>query len=163
MNNRKLYHDPVTEDIGADETVKASSTTTTNVNNARRGTDFDQHYTMTDNPQPTSTASAAQSERPSSSRGGPRTDMESHWAFDDAPKERKIYKTAGDGMGGRKGGVTAGAIGMYAQTEEPKKIYKTAGDGMGGKKGSGRLWGFGDDSDPEAIEDARVRGRAARV
>ena len=66
---------------------------------------------------------------------------------------RKIYNTAGDGMGGRKGAYNP----ILGETE--KKIYVTAGDGMGGRKASGRAWGFGDDSDPEVEAESRARGR----
>nr|OQO26133.1 hypothetical protein B0A51_04527 [Rachicladosporium sp. CCFEE 5018] len=69
---------------------------------------------------------------------------------------KKIYNTAGDGMGGRK------IKGEETLAESQKKIYKTAGDGMGGRKGSGRLWGFGDESDPEAKEEVVRTGRGRR-
>lgn len=65
--------------------------------------------------------------------------------------EKKIYTTAGDGMGGRKGDYNP----ILGETE--KKIYVTAGDGMGGRKASGRAWGFGDDSDPEVEAETRSR------
>jgi hypothetical protein len=67
--------------------------------------------------------------------------------------DKKIYTTAGDGMGGRKGDYNP-ILG-----ESDKKIYVTAGDGMGGRKASGRAWGFGDDSDPEVEAELRSRGR----
>jgi hypothetical protein len=67
--------------------------------------------------------------------------------------DKKIYTTAGDGMGGRKGAYNP-ILG-----ESDKKIYVTAGDGMGGRKASGRVWGFGDESDPEVENESRSRGR----
>jgi hypothetical protein len=59
----------------------------------------------------------------------------------DQPKGITI---AGDGMGSRKGAPSL--------NEKPTGI-NIGGDGMGGKKGSGRLWGFGDDSDGKEAED----------
>jgi hypothetical protein len=110
-----------------------------------------------------------------------RSENERTWG-DSPDKPRKIYNTAGDGMGGRKGGynpilgetekkiyVTAGD-GMGGRKgdynpilgETEKKIYVTAGDGMGGRKASGRVWGFGDESDPEVEAEARSTGRTRR-
>ena len=81
---------------------------------------------------------------------------EQYWGFSAPKVENKIYKTAGDGMGGRAGARD------WMIGEPDKKIYKTAGDGMGGRKTTtgGRGWGIGDDSDPEVNDtDARYRGR----
>lgn len=36
-------------------------------------------------------------------KGAPRGDMDQHWAFGTPQMDKKIYKTAGDGMGGRSG------------------------------------------------------------
>lgn len=80
---------------------------------------------------------------------------EQHWAFSAPRTDQKIYKTAGDGMGGRKGG-TDWMIG-----EGEQKIYKTAGDGMGGRSGA-RSWGIGDDSDPDVQAAKAGRGRGRR-
>jgi hypothetical protein len=114
------------------------------------------------------------------SRQPARSENQPTWA-DSPDKPRKIYNTAGDGMGGRKGAynpilgetekkiyVTAGD-GMGGRKgdynpilgETEKKIYVTAGDGMGGRKSAGRAWGFGDDSDPE-VEAERSGGRSRR-
>ncbi len=82
--------------------------------------------------------------------------MQQHWNFDTPPKP-KMYKTSGDGMGGRK---TAGDF-FTGEGEETKKIYKTAGDGLGGRAGQ-RSWGFGDDSDPE-VQAEKVRGRRGQA
>ena len=51
-------------------------------------------------------------------------------------------KTTGDGMGAKKGSITAGM---------KNTGIKTGGDGMGGKKGAGRSWGFGDESDEDGV------------
>ncbi|CAK1354817.1 unnamed protein product [Cercospora beticola] len=81
-------------------------------------------------------------------------DFEAHYSFaDESPAPvKKIYKTAGDGMGSRSDGNFADG-----STASGKKIYKTAGDGMGSRSG-GRSWGIGDESDPEV--DAEVRPTA---
>ena len=52
---------------------------------------------------------------------GQRSDMDQHWNFGTPLTETKIYKTAGDGMGSRKG---------TNADEQTTKQYKTAGDGM---------------------------------
>lgn len=70
-------------------------------------------------------------------------------------ENRAIYVTAGDGMGGRKGGYNP----ILGETE--KKIYTTAGDGTGNRKG-GRSWGIGDESDPEVESERRSSGRNRR-
>jgi hypothetical protein len=109
-----------------------------------------------------------------------RNEDESSWS--ESPQPRKIYNTAGDGMGGRKGAynpiigesenraiyVTAGdgmggRKGAYNPIlrETEKKIYTTAGDGTGNRKG-GRSWGIGDESDPEIETETRSSGRTRR-
>lgn len=70
-------------------------------------------------------------------------------------ENRAIYVTAGDGMGGRKGGYNP----ILGETE--KKIYTTAGDGTGNRKG-GRSWGIGDESDPEVDTESRPSNRTRR-
>nr|POF12809.1 dihydrofolate reductase [Quercus suber] len=89
-----------------------------------------------------------------------RGDLDQHWGFSTPTQDKKIYKTAGDGMGGRAG------RNMFEETPPTKerKIYKTAGDGMGGRNNSSRLWGIGDESDPEVEANARsgARGRSGR-
>jgi hypothetical protein len=138
-----LYHDSVSTD---DSTPIANAqSNTTNTNNSRRGNDFGAHYSMTDSP---TGADPSVRDPKRTTRG----DMEQHWAFSEPKSEQKIYKTAGDGMGGRKGG-TDWMIG-----ESDQKIYKTAGDGMGGRSGN-RSWGIGDDSDPEVQASKSGRGR----
>lgn len=63
-----------------------------------------------------------------------RADTDSHWSHGTPElQNRKLYKTAGDGMGGR-----ATATG-------------------------GRSWGFGDESDPEVDADVRPSARTRRA
>lgn len=155
-SGENLYQDPVSDVV---EGQKASNNASTSTNNNRRGNDFGAHYSMTDSQQ-------NENVRPPSNRGT-RDDMKSSWAYETPPAEKKGYKTAGDGMGGRKGSAPSWAV-----PEEEKKMYKTAGDGMGGRAtaGGGRSWGIGDDSDPEvdanfvpSARGAGGRGRRAQA
>lgn len=116
------------------QTKTAEKTATTNTDNARRGGDFSAGFAMVDN-------SPAGSKAEPPKKHGQRTEFTSNWGFDgavDSPPIKKIYKTAGDGMGSRK--VQESPIDAPIAT---KKIYKTAGDGMGSRSG-GRAWGIGD-------------------
>ncbi|KJX93531.1 hypothetical protein TI39_contig4297g00003 [Zymoseptoria brevis] len=145
-----LYQDPTMEDERTSYGSRsAEKTVSTNTNNSRRGDDFGPHYSMSDNSPAGSKGAQAPNKR------GTRTDLSTNWGFDgqvDAPK--KIYKTAGDGMGSRKV--------AEEPTTAPKKIYKTAGDGMGSRSG-GRAWGIGDESDPEIDADVRPSARTRRA
>ena len=67
----------------------------------------------------TKSSGPAENGRPASR--GQRADMTEQWNFGTPKAEEKIYKTAGDGMGSRKG-ADAGT--------QATKSYKTAGDGM---------------------------------
>lgn len=145
-----LYHDPV---FGGDEepTPKSSSTNQTSTNTSRRGDDFGApHYRMTD--QDENTPPAASSKRST------RSDMEQHWTFSEPKQEQKIYKTAGDGMGGR----LQESHGHNWRGEENQKIYKTAGDGMGGRTG-GRGWSIGDEVGARDDEADKRFGRGRRA
>ncbi|KAI5276272.1 hypothetical protein E4T47_00911 [Aureobasidium subglaciale] len=79
----------------------------------------------------------------------------------DAPK--KIYKTAGNGMGGRAGAPT-----LWDEPEPPtpeKAIYKTYGNGMGGRRDGGLSWDIGDEGDSSrqpAIYKTRGDGMGGR-
>ena len=87
-----------------------------------------------------------------------RSDQTSSWSFQDMAeatpaKTQKIYKTAGDGMGGRSN-TRFWEIGGDEQEPEQyggkggvKQVYKTAGNGMGGRKGHGLSWSIGQDED----------------
>ena len=132
-NGSNLYDDPVADEQSYQR--PSSKGTATNVDNSRRGNDFGAQYSMTDSP--------AQNENVAPSKRPTRSDMSQHWAFSSPKPEQKIYKTAGDGMGGRKSGAPA-----WMAPEQENQAYKTAGDGMGGRRtvGGGRSWGFGDES-----------------
>ena len=86
-----------------------------------------------------------------------RSDQTSSWSFQDmaeaAPSPtQKIYKTQGDGMGG-KANSRFWEIGQDDEPEQyggrggTKQVYKTAGNGMGGRKGHGLSWSIGQDED----------------
>lgn len=86
-----LYQDPL-----QDDERKPNGTKPIGTNNARRGDDFGAHYSMTDDSP--AGAKVAQKKRAT------RSDLTAHWGFESPTQEKKIYKTAGDGMGSRKGG-----------------------------------------------------------
>lgn len=139
-----IYDDPTAEE---NQLKKQSRNTAIASNTGRRGNDFGAHYSMTDDPMPD------ENTRPTSR--GTRSDMSQNWSFGTPTEEKKIYKTAGDGMGNRRG------ANPLVPDEPEKPIYKTAGDGMGGRRGgSGRGWGIGDDSDIE--DDGNIRFSARR-
>ena len=109
-----LYQDP----LHLDERTTLKKTNPS-VNNSRRGDDFSAHYEINDN----SPAGAAKSK----ARAAPRSDLDAHWSYESTtPKERKIYKTAGDGMGSRKGGRAWG-IGDESDPEVEVEKPKTRG------------------------------------
>ena len=141
-NEQNLYNDTTqveNQSAGAaQDIVKA--------NNGRRGDDFGAHYSVD--------GSAAQNENAPPSKHAQRSSMSQHWQFEDAPvQEKRGYKTAGDGMGGRKG-----ANPIWGEPEPEKKIYKTAGDGMGGRNVGARAWGIGEHNYNRAIRSPWATG-----
>ena len=160
-------------DLFGDEEPEAESkggplSTVTNLKDRRK--DFEPHFGLTDEASPNNGPSK---QFPGQKTAAIQT-MSANWsAADDSPapahsdrtssnhpfgstaaqgKENRPsgehlnvgIKSAGDGMGSRKGNGAAAA--------EPKKAgIKSTGDGMGGRKGNGRAWGFGDDSDGEEV------------
>ncbi|KAK3686286.1 hypothetical protein LTR37_019969 [Vermiconidia calcicola] len=126
----QLYEDP-TADYDTQPAGKASRNNTTGTDNNRRGNDFAPHTWMTD--------SGTQNENVAPKKSA---DDNGNWAFSETKPPEKIYRTAGDGMGSRKGDRD------WMTGEGEKKIYRTAGDSMGGRStgGGGRSWGIGDDS-----------------
>lgn len=122
----------------------------TNVNSGRRVDEYNSHYTATDSsPAPTNDENARSSK---SGQGFGAAKLRSekeqaHWKLDETPeKPRKIYKTAGDGMGTRKGAMTAAKaiIGEDEDQVQESKIYKTYGNGMGGRRDTAPIWSWGD-------------------
>lgn len=71
-------------------------------------------------------------------------------AGENQPKSQqpKIYKTAGDGLGGRAGARTWDIFGGEEEDANTDKkrthIYKTYGNGMGGRRDGGSSWQIGD-------------------
>ncbi|KAG8626819.1 hypothetical protein KVT40_005764 [Elsinoe batatas] len=146
----------MTEDISPH---KGPLSTKTNINTSRRHDDYDAQFQMKN----ASSPAGENAPKPRSNTNAalkPRDDMRSNWSLaemgsDDAPgiQNKKIYKTAGDGMGGRAGtrfwDVSADdAPENYGGKGGQKQVYKTAGNGMGGRKGHGLEWSIGD---PDAM------------
>lgn len=126
-----LYQDPLSTD-------ERTSRTTTNVDGNRRGDDFGAHYNMSDD--------SPGAKIPHDQRAN-RADMAANWGFESPLPERKIYKTAGDGMGGRAG-ARAWGIGDGKQrsiwTEHIISLTKAT------------------ESDPEVDADVRPSARSRR-
>ena len=98
---------------------------------------------------------------------------------------RTIYRTQGDGMGGRKVVAEQASANapralsaakraeMTHDEEEPsgkvellgggsRTIYRTAGDGMGGRKGAQSIWGFDDEEPVEKNKENQRQRPGAR-
>ncbi|GAM90956.1 hypothetical protein ANO11243_090030 [Dothideomycetidae sp. 11243] len=128
--------------------------TETNINSARRHADHDPHFNLRNTTPGNENAPA----KAVSNVTKARSDMESSWNFgqmqeEETQKSSKIYKTAGDGMGGRAGTRFWDVAGddapeQYGGQGGQKQVYKTAGNGMGGRKGQGLGWSIGD---PDAM------------
>ncbi|KAJ8612421.1 hypothetical protein MRB53_037462 [Persea americana] len=84
---------------------------TTNVDAARRGQDFGAHYTIVDK-----SPAGAPTPKP---KVAARQELQPSWGFSEPTVEKKIYKTAGDGMGGR--GARAWGIGDESDPEIQEK------------------------------------------
>ncbi|TKA77170.1 hypothetical protein B0A55_04464 [Friedmanniomyces simplex] len=100
-----LYQDP----LHADERTAVRPVTETN--KMRRGDDFAPHHTMGD-----ATPSAADKAKEFLSKNAgsnmsahTRGDLDSSWDFGTPVQEKKIYKTAGNGMGGHEGEAGSGS------------------------------------------------------
>ena len=107
----------VDSDPEADEpAAMKKKATTTNVNNARRGNDFGTQHTMSDN---SPAVEKAQKVKPST-----RPDQKSSWSHGESTG-KKIYKTAGDGMGSRSGGRAWG-IGDESDPEVDTDVRPSA-------------------------------------
>ncbi|PSK55749.1 hypothetical protein B9Z65_4627 [Elsinoe australis] len=143
-------HFEMSEDI---KPSKGPLATTTNVNAARRHADHDPHFHHGASP---GGANNAENVPKSNTNAAlkPRSDMVSNWALEDMQdpsqmeKNKKIYKTAGDGMGGKAGSRLWDIAGdeepeQYGGQGGTKQVYKTAGNGMGGRKGTGLGWAIG--------------------
>jgi len=93
---------------------------------------------------------------------------------------RTIYRTQGDGMGGRKVAAERASTNapralsaakraeMTYEEEEPKNeveqlaggnrtIYRTQGDGMGGRKGAASIWGYDEEEPVEKNKENQQR------
>jgi hypothetical protein len=99
------------------------------------------HYSIQDN-------SPAYSDPNKTKKGtNYRTEIDANWGYETPLKEKAIYKTAGDGMGGRRdaGGPIWGSMEDTPEAKG-KAIYKTAGNGMGGRRDAAPIWGIGESS-----------------
>ena len=150
--------------LTAEQGSKRPLSTNVNSSNIRRGPDINTHYTSTDaspgvsNDENARIDDTRQTGRNAHSKS--RTDNDQpHWRMDETPeKPKKIYKTAGDGMGGRKTAGREWGIGDFDQPGEPvkqTKIYKTYGNGMGGRSDAVPSWSWGDRDDQ--VEDESKR------
>ncbi|KAH0000819.1 hypothetical protein KCU78_g15188, partial [Aureobasidium melanogenum] len=86
-----------------------------------------------------------------------------HFNIGQSTAPKKIYKTAGNGMGGRSGAPTLWDDPEEATPEKP--IYKTYGNGMGGRRDGGLSWDIGDEGDSSrqpAIYKTRGDGMGGR-
>lgn len=133
----------------------------TNINNARRKQDMNGHFEISQQePSKTSAEDARggsqndQNRFNSNNMNSKRSEMESSLfsQYQEPPRtEPKIYKTAGDGMGGRAGArswdfgdaESAPAEKQYGSRGREKQVYKTAGNGMGGRKDMASSWMIG--------------------
>lgn len=127
----------------------------TNVNAARRYADHEPHFNIKSNaPANENTEPAAKN---TSNVVKARSDMVSNWNLSQMTEptptaNKKIYKTAGDGMGGRAGSRLWDIGGedepeQYGGRGGVKQVYKTYGNGMGGRKGTGLSWSIGNTDD----------------
>lgn len=91
-----LYQDPLQAD---DRTAISKSSIS-------RGNDFGAHYSMSD-ASPADGWKAKNEAKSNTARG----DMEANWGFETPVKEKSIYKTAGNGMGGRRDAAPIWGIG----------------------------------------------------
>lgn len=137
-------------------------TTNANSSNIRRGPDINSHYTSTD---ASPVASHDENARQDDFRQGGRNTKssartqndKSHWGMDSTPeKVGKIYKTAGDGMGGRKDADRSWMTGDEQPVAEPK-IYKTYGNGMGGRRDAAPSWSWGDRDDEVEEQQSKTQ------
>lgn len=142
---------------------KKPLTSNQNSSNIRRGPDINTHYTSTDASPGVSNDENAR--RDDFRQGGRNTKSSSraendkaHWRVDETPeKVGKIYKTAGDGMGGRKDADRSWMIGQEHSEPTEAKIYKTYGNGMGGRRDAAPSWSWGDRD--EEVLAAESKGR----
>lgn len=155
-----LYDDHVLGDDDAETpTAKKPLATATNISNANRQRDFGAHHTMAD-VSPTlapadaaATSVGAERNKENSHAGAGKINegqkkvlsgLNSNWdLYDnspDAPKEKKIYKTSGNGMGGRKDAAAHWAFGDEEFKEEaPARSTARTGSGQQGNKS---FWDF---------------------
>ncbi|KAK0256547.1 hypothetical protein B0A54_04612 [Friedmanniomyces endolithicus] len=112
-----LYQDP----LHADE--RTAVRPVTNTNNSRRGNDFAPQHTVGEGtPSATEKAKDNTSKNMGSNMSAQtRGDLDSNWDFGTPIQEKKVYKTAGNGMGGREAGAGSGS------KHKRKRVLETTG------------------------------------
>jgi hypothetical protein len=76
---------------------------------------------------------------------------------EEAGPEKAIYKTYGNGMGGRRDGGLSWDIGDEGDSSKQPAIYKTRGDGMGGRRDKNAT------TENDTISGARSYASSARA
>lgn len=71
--------------------------------------------------------------------------------------EKAIYKTYGNGMGGRRDGGLSWEIGDEEDSFKQPSIYKTRGDGMGGRRDKNAT------TENDTVSGAKGYGSSARA
>lgn len=141
-----LYRDHVTaddeDDASRGDAKHAIDHISTHIRNDNRSKDFGAHWEMNDDSpginQPSNGNKLTQNQKKVLKT------MDANWGpADDSPQNRGI-KTAGNGMGARKG--TESSWSLYdespAQAKKENAGYKTLGNGMGGRKDTQSFWEF---------------------
>ncbi|KAK3675455.1 hypothetical protein LTR78_004538 [Recurvomyces mirabilis] len=113
-----LYQDPLQDD----------SRTAIGKNSHSRANAFEPHYSMADS----SPADGHKTQHNATAKSNAaRNDMDANWSFDTPVKEKAIYKTAGNGMGGRRDEDRGWGIG----DESDPEVNGTVGDKMRARRG----------------------------
>ncbi|GAB7356182.1 hypothetical protein MBLNU459_g6770t1 [Dothideomycetes sp. NU459] len=129
-----------------------------NTNNNRRGNDFNNPHFSVNGKSPNTQDENAHDNSRGTTASKDHNEMASNWRMDETPeKPLKIYKTAGNGIGGRKGAESLWDMNPEEAPVKAPKIYKTAGNGIGGRKGAESLWDMNPEEDGPVKEAAIYR------
>ncbi|EMC93427.1 hypothetical protein BAUCODRAFT_26718 [Baudoinia panamericana UAMH 10762] len=110
-----LYQDPLYAD---DRTALKG--------NSRAAYDFGPQYSIAD--------SSPVGQQATKASGKARGDMDSHWSHESPVKEKQIYKTAGDGMGGRKAMTRSWGFGDESDPEVDNANVRPSTRSKGGRQ-----------------------------
>ena len=151
-----LYRDPMYEDGNIPSSQKSAGNSNGNSahHNIRRDDEFGPHFTTAASTSPpqheNEQTSNHYNENDHASAGvkAKRSEMESHWGFESpsakeklSENDRKIYKTAGDGMGSRKGARGWGIGDESGGEEEVEEARMRGRVGKQGRVGGAREGG----------------------